>query len=209
MEAEVLEVEPRAIVTKGTLNTLRRQGFVPGVCYGKGFVTKSVQISKKSIQEVLKKRKGEGSTLLKCSSEMDSALQGLRVLLKQLEWDAFGRHLLHVDLHVVRMDEMIETRVPIRTAGEPIGVKEGNGVLEVMKHALTVECLPGDIPEAIEVDVSGLRVGDVLHVADLPVAQNLHIKENPAEAVIALASPTLEKAEKTPEEEVSEEAKTE
>lgn len=209
MEAEVLEVEPRAIVTKGTLNTLRRQGFVPGVCYGKGFVPKPVQISKKSIQEVLKKRKGEGSTLLKCSSEMDSALQGLRVLLKQLEWDALGRHLLHVDLHVVRMDEMIETRVPIRTAGEPIGVKEGNGVLEVMKHALTIECLPGDIPEAIEVDVSGLRIGDVLHVADLPVAQNLRIKEDPAEAVIALASPTLEEAEKTPEEEVSEEAKTE
>jgi len=140
---------------------------------------------------------------------MDSALKGLRVLLKQLEWDALGRHLLHVDLHVVRMDEMIETRVPIRTAGEPIGVKEGDGVLEVMKHALTIECLPGDIPEAIEVDVSGLRVGDVLHVADLPVAQNLRIKEDPAEAVIALASPTREEAEKTPEEEVSEETKTE
>jgi large subunit ribosomal protein L25 len=78
-----------------------------------------------------------------------------------------------------------------------------------MKHALTIECLPGDIPEAIEVDVSGLRVGDVLHVADLPVAQNLRIKEDPAEAVIALASPTREEAEKTPEEEVSEETKTE
>jgi large subunit ribosomal protein L25 len=168
-----------------------------------------VQISKKSIQEVLKKRTGEGSTLLKCSSEMDSSLKGLRVLLKQLEWDAFGRHLLHVDLHVVRMDETIETRVPIRTAGEPIGVKEDNGVLEVMKHALTIECLPGDIPEAIEVDVSGLRIGNVLHVADLPVAQNLRIKEDPAEAVIALASPMSEEAEKTPEEEVSEEAKTE
>jgi len=134
---------------------------------------------------------------------MDSALKGLRVLLKQLEWDALGRHLLHVDLHVVRMDEMIETRVPIRTAGEPIGVKEGDGVLEVMKHALTIECLPGDIPEAIEVDVSGLRVGDVLHVADLPVAQNLRIKEDPAEAVIALASPTREERRNRPEEDGS------
>lgn len=209
MEAEVLEVEPRAIATKGALNALRRQGLIPGVCYGKGFVAKPVQISKNSIQEVLKKRKGEGGTLLRCSSEMDSALQGLRVLLKQLEWDALGKNLLHVDLHVVRMDEVIETRVPIRTAGEPIGVKEDNGVLEVMKHTLTIECLPGDIPEVIEVDVSSLRIGDVLHVSDILAADNLRIKDDPAEAVIALASPTREEVETAPEEEVAEEEKAE
>lgn len=192
MEVSVLEVEPRPLGTKGSLNAMRRQGFIPGVCYGKGFDPKPVKILSNSIQEVLKRKKGTGSTLLRCSSKQDSSLEGLRVLLKQLSWDPLGKRLLNVDLHVVRMDETIETTVPIRTVGEAIGVKEQNGVLELMKHVLLIECLPEDIPEAIEVDVSGLRIGDVVHVSDIPLSPGLSIKDDPEEAVVTVAAPMRE-----------------
>ena len=203
METSILEVEPRSLGTKGSLNAMRGEGFIPGVCYGKGFAAKPVKISANSIQEVLKKKRGEGSTLLRCSSKQDAGLEGLRVLLKHLAWDPLGKRLLNVDLHVVRMDETIETKVPIRTVGEPVGVKEQNGVLEIMKHSVLIECLPEDIPEAIEVDVSGLRIGDVVHASDLPLSSNIRIKEDPEEAVVTLAAPTREEeAEEVPEGEI-------
>jgi large subunit ribosomal protein L25 len=192
MEGFILEVEPRPLGTKSSLKTMRREGFIPGVCYGKGFDSKPVKISTSSIQEVLKRKKVAGSTLLRCSSKQDANLEGLKVLLKQLAWDPIGKCLLNVVLHVVRMDETIETAVPIRTVGESIGVKEQSGVLELMKHSLVIECLPEDIPEAIEVDVSGLRVGDVVHVSDLPLSPSLSIKDDPEEAVVTLAAPMRE-----------------
>jgi len=90
------------------------------------------------------------------------------VMLKDIQIDPLQRITLHTDLYEVAMDEMVTVEVPVRLVGKPEGTKVG-GILEQVRRVIQIECLPGDIPKSIDIDVSALKIGDSIHVEDIQV----------------------------------------
>jgi large subunit ribosomal protein L25 len=110
---------------------------------------------------------------------------------------AVRRDVIHVDFHAVRADEKIHAAIPIEPVGEPNGVKNFGGVMEVAIHELDVECLPKDLPEIIRVDVSALNLNESIHIRDLQLPAGVVATQNADLTVIAVAAPRVE-AEVTP-----------
>jgi large subunit ribosomal protein L25 len=156
---------------KDQVKTLRRTGFVPAVVYGKGRETELLQIEAKTLDKVL----SEAGTHQIISLEI--AKKGpVMTLAREIQRDVIKRDYLHVDFLAVKMDEKIQAEVPITLVGESPAVKEQGGILTQSLDMLLIECLPGNLPSAIEVDVSGLMefndsllVSDVVALADVDV----------------------------------------
>ncbi|HKP86655.1 MAG TPA: 50S ribosomal protein L25 [Blastocatellia bacterium] len=150
---------------KSNTRRLRAQGMIPAAVYGEGKTAVAVAVNAKEIANILRSDTGH-NTIFKLAlpnggGEPDT------VIIKDWQVDPVKGRLLHADLMRLSMTEVTRVSVAIETIGEPVGVKLEGGILELQMREAEVECLPGDIPESLEVDVSNLHVGDHLTVADL------------------------------------------
>ncbi|HID10570.1 MAG TPA: 50S ribosomal protein L25 [Candidatus Latescibacteria bacterium] len=145
---------------KGHVRKLRRAGRIPAVLYGGREDPLPIALDRKSFEVAL--HKGGTSSVYRVVVDGRDCL----TVVKELQYHPVTDELLHVDLQRVLLNERVTVEVPIVTVGTPAGVKEG-GVLDHLVHSVAVECLPTEIPERIEVDVSGLGIGDVVHGEDL------------------------------------------
>ena len=176
----VLNVEPRTI-TGRHVKHVRQQGFVPGVIYGQGEDAQPIQFREIDMVRIL--RSGGYSQLI--------GLKGLgkrpvNALIKEIQRHPVRRTILHVDFYKVQMDVKIQTDVPVHMVGESPAVHAGAVIIHHM-DAITVECLPGDIPEALVADMSKLEtLDDVITVADIPVPEGVEILAEPEAPVISL-----------------------
>jgi len=109
-----------------------------------------------------------------------------------VQHDALKGHVLHVDFHAVKADEKLHAEIPVVTAGEPAGVKNFGGILEISMHAIEVECLPKDLPDLITIDVSALNVGDGIHVKDIQFPAGVTSRVDGDLTVVRVAAPTVE-----------------
>lgn len=184
--AAKLNASPRERTGKGAARTLRRAGRVPGVIYGHGDATRSVALDALELEKLLATISVE-NTLIELSVE---GAETVRSLIREVQWHPYRREALHVDFYQVHAGEKIHLQVPIRLLGNPLGVREHSGVLQHVLHDLEVECLPKDIPEALEVDVSGLQIGDSLHVSDLS-ATDVKILTDGAVVICTVTGPTV------------------
>jgi large subunit ribosomal protein L25 len=125
--------------------------------------------------------------------------------IKEIQFDELNDRIIHADFARISLTERIEVTVPIETHGEAEGVREG-GVLEMQTHTVEVECLPEDIPDSLEVEVSHLEIGDAVRVKDVPFPEKLTPLSNPEAVLVAVVPPTEEPEE---EEELLEEVVTE
>lgn len=182
MEQRVLAIENRDKVGKGFCRRLRNEGLVPAVIYGKGVESTPVTVSKKDLLAAIA---GEGG-INHLLTVQGSTLDGNYVIVADMLRDCIKGDPLHVDFHRVTLEERVTVHVPVRLKGTPKGVKEG-GVLDFIMHNLTVECLPMQIPEHIDVDVVALEIGKSLHVADLTALPGIKILDDPAASVVAVA----------------------
>jgi large subunit ribosomal protein L25 len=133
----------------------------------------------------------EGSTqLLTLKFHGDGA--NLMAIIRDMQFDPVSEALLHVDLQEVSADRAITVRVAIHPIGEAIGVKDTKGILSLVMHEVEVSCLPTNIPERIDADVSGLAIGDVLTVADLRPPEGVRITNDPGQAVATVSPPMAE-----------------
>jgi len=114
------------------------------------------------------------------------------VILRDLQLDPVSEDLVHVDLQEVNMDKPIQVTVALRHVGEPIGVRDTQGILEMVLREVQVSCLPANIPEDIKADVSNLAIGDVLTVADLVVPEGVRVLTDRGQAVATVAPPAAE-----------------
>jgi len=121
--------------------------------------------------------------------------------IKEVQYDPLGEHIIHVDFTRISLTETVHVEVPVETHGEAAGAKEG-GVLELVLHEIEVECLPTNILERIRVEVSGLNIGDAVHIRDLPLPEGVRPMGAPEAVVLMLAAPTRAEEEAAPEEEV-------
>jgi large subunit ribosomal protein L25 len=150
---------------KGPARRLRAQGLIPAAVYGEGLDAVAVAVNAKEIANILRSDTGH-NTIFKLAVTDDEA-EPSTVIIKDWQVDPVKGRLLHADLLRLSMTTVTHVSVPVELIGEPVGVKLEGGILELQLREIEVECLPGDIPEHIQLDVSGLHVGGHLSVADL------------------------------------------
>jgi large subunit ribosomal protein L25 len=188
MDQIVIESKKRDTSGKGPNRQLRRSGRIPAVLYGHKNETVSLEIDPKDIFRILHSQSGE-NTIFGLNVP---GRERLNCLIKEYQLEPISHVLLHADLFEVAMDETLEVKVPVETRGEPYGVKTEGGLMDLVHRELHVECLPGDIPEHIEVEVTNLKIGDMIRVRDLVVSDKIKILDDPETVVIAIEHPRAE-----------------
>ncbi len=189
MEIRELTAERRDAAGKGAVKRLRRLGRIPAILYGARTEPVPLSVLPKDVQRVLHARAG-GSVLVNLKLPGESEARA--AVVRDLQFDPVRDILLHVDLQAVRMDEQITVEVPIRVVGEAAGVKEQSGVLAVLLRTIEVACLPTQIPERIDVDVSPLRIHDVITVGGLKLPEGIRVTMQPGQAVVTVSPPMAE-----------------
>jgi large subunit ribosomal protein L25 len=188
MEKIELEAKKREEIRKG-LDKVRRRGLIPAVVYGKKHAALPIMIDRKSfIKNILESDAGMNAIVsLKVSGGKE-----VPVLTHVVQRDPLTDEILHIDFRHIVMDEAIKTKVPVELIGLPMGVKEDGGVLVHGLREVEVECLPTDIPDKLEINVSALKIGDSLHVSDLAQVAKVKILSTPSEMIANCLPPTKE-----------------
>src|SRR5690242_5154722 len=176
MEA-VLEATSRDSFGKNEARRTRRGGKVPAVVYGGSTdgppTATAIAVEPKALLKILHSESGANTLIsLKLAGAGDT-----KVLVKHFQLDPLTHQVLHADFYRVAMDRVIQVTIPVIVKGEPKGVKQQGGVLELIRREIEIECLPGDIPENVEVDVSELMLHQGVRVRDLPVGKWKPISE--------------------------------
>ncbi len=182
-----INAQSRTAVGRNAVKKLKAGGFVPAVIYGAKDAAQNLQLVERDVRNLLGHASSE-SVLVEVQIEG----AGLRTaLISEVQHHPVSRAILHVDLHSVAMDELLTAEVPIVPTGEAEGVKTGGGLLEQNLRNLEIECLPGDLPAEISVDVSALKIGDAIHVRDLKLPKGVTALNDADLTVLAIAEPTV------------------
>jgi large subunit ribosomal protein L25 len=188
MEIRELTVTPREGVGKSVARRLRRSGKTPGILYG-GTSPVNIAVDPREVFRIIHGHEGSTQLLrVTFAGSKDSRM----VILRDLQLDPVSEDLVHVDLQEVNMDKPIQVTVALHHVGEAIGVRDTQGILEMVLREIQVSCLPGNIPEDIKADVSNLAIGDVLTVGDLVVPEGVRVLTDKAQAVATVAPPAAE-----------------
>lgn len=174
-----LTAQTRVTQRKSDLTNLRAEGLIPAVVYGAGMDTVSISLKKNEFGQCYKKSFTE---LAFYEIELDG--KKYHTLLKEKQVHPVTREFLHLDFMVLPKKSAIELEIPINYVGEPVGLKEG-GVMDIVIRTAKISVMADSIPQDIEIDISHLKVGDNLHVSDLP-AGNWEYKDNPDNAIIVI-----------------------
>jgi large subunit ribosomal protein L25 len=160
----VLEATPRDTFGKNEARRTRRGGQVPAVVYGgDGKEATPIQVPPKALLKILHSESGQNTLIaLKLPGAGDT-----RVLVRDFQIDPVTHQVLHADFYRVAMDRLIQVTIPVSVHGEPKGVKQQSGILEFIRREIVIECLPGDIPESVDVDVSELMLHQGIRVRDV------------------------------------------
>jgi large subunit ribosomal protein L25 len=198
MEAQQISVKKRSLEGTSASRRMRRAGSLPGVIYGIDSNPLSVELETHVVEQVLHHHASE--TIL-----VDIDLEGeptLSVLIKDVQHHPVSGALVHVDLQRVAANQTLQVEVSLELVGEPEGVKLG-GLLDHVMHTLLVECLPGDLPETVDVDVSELEIGSSIHVSDLKLGNKITVLSDADALVASVAAPRVE--EETEDEDAAKE----
>ncbi len=191
MEA-TLEAVQRDGRGKNEANRLRAQGRIPAVVYGARdgkSVSTAIAVDPKELSRILHSESGV-NTLITLKLDGKSS----RVLVREYQLDPMTHHMLHADFYQLALDKRLRVPVPVLLKGEPKGVKQQGGVLDVVHREIQVECLPTDIPEHIDVDVSELLIGQSIRVRDLPVNPKWTAVDDGDTMVAHVVAPRAEEA---------------
>jgi large subunit ribosomal protein L25 len=188
MEIRELTVMPREGVGKSVARRLRRSGKTPGILYG-GASPVNIAVDPREVFRLIHGHEGSTQLLrVTFAGSKDSRM----VILRDIQLDPVSEDLVHVDLQEVNMDKPIQVTVALHHVGEPIGVRDTQGILEMVLREIQVSCLPANIPEDIKADVSNLAIGDVLTVGELVVPEGVRVLTDKAQAVATVAPPAAE-----------------
>lgn len=190
MEQRVLSVELREKTGKGICRQLRAKELVPGIVYGKGMEPVPVTVKPKELAAAIA---GEGGQNHLITLKGGGTLDGSTIIVADLLREPIKGFVRHVDLHKINLADKLRVEVPINLVGTAAGVKEG-GLLDFAMHTIEVECLPNQIPEHIDLDVTGLTIGHSLHVGDLQVAAGVRVLGDSRASVVSVLGRAKEEA---------------
>lgn len=183
METFEVKAELRTAEGKGNARKLRAAGKTPGIVYGAGEECVPIAVGAHAFEQLLK-HVSSGNVVLDVKLADDPG-RDLKALIKEVQRDPVSAGVIHFDLQHIDMSRPVRVSVPISLQGTAIGVKEG-GFLESYVRELEIECLPGDIPDHVVVDITALAKGETIHVRDLNVS-NLHVFDSPDAVVVHIA----------------------
>lgn len=186
-----LAARPRSETGKGVNRKLRASGRVPAVVYGHGEETRPLTVDAHELERLLATVRVE-STLIELSIEGERA--PVRALVRELQTHPYREDVLHIDFYQIHAGEALTVEVPIRLVGASPGVRAGG----IMQHALTeleIRCMPDQIPELLEVDVSALEIGDSIHVSDIALPEGIEVLVDAERSVCSVIPPTVAAAE--------------
>lgn len=181
-----LNVDVRTEAGKKVAKKLRFRGQLPAVVYGEGAESFACSVDQRRLTDLLK---AHGRNAIISLSAGDTSQS---TIIKDIQYHPVRDEILHVDFHRIDLTRKIVVEVPLHATGSAVGVRIGEGILEQMLHDLEVECLPTEIPDHIEIDVSDLDIGDSLHVSDIVVdGDDFSIVTDSDRTVFAVAAPSL------------------
>lgn len=187
-----IEVSRRETVGANANRRLRAAGRIPAVVYGGGKDTVPVQVDRKTLIDLLKSGGSENAIfLLKLA---DSGGQERHAMIRDMQIDPLSRQVIHVDFQRILMTEKIRVRVPVELVGTAYGVKVDGGLLDFIHREVEVECLPGDIPRHLELDVTPLHVGQHVEARELVLPEGVTLAEEPDRVVVSLVHAKAEAA---------------
>jgi large subunit ribosomal protein L25 len=188
MDEIALNVEERNGRGKGPARRLRQNGKIPGVFYGPKSTATPLAVNGKEFTSHVANL--EGSHLIRFQSPA-AELQQKVALVREVQVHPVSGRVLHVDFYEVDLTQRLQVTVPLHFVGKAIGTTEG-GIVQPVIREIEVECLPTDIPQYIEVDVSALAIHDAIHLADLQMPPNVSATFESNEAVVTVLPPTVE-----------------
>lgn len=198
MANAILSARPRSGTGKGKARKLRSSGRIPAVIYGHGEATRSLSIDAHEFDRLRADVHVE-NTIIDLTIEDENPL---KTLVREVQTHPSRGHVLHLDLYQIHAGEALTVEVPIRLVGVSPGVRAG-GIMQQALIALEIRCLPDNIPETIEADISQLEIGDSIHVGDLALPQGVEAEADAHRSVCSVMAPAVTAA---PEEEVVEPA---
>lgn len=189
--AQAIKISASPRLNKGSSDCrrLRRSGSFPGIVYGAGKPQVMVEVNEHEFRKGLHGHSSEHVLL-----DLDiKGLETKKVILQEVQHNSLTGVITHADFHEVSMTEKLRVEIQVELIGTPVGVTQGGGVLEHLLREVEIECLPGDLMEHVELDVSALNIGENLTVGDIKLdAAKYHIITDPELAVAAVAAPAKE-----------------
>ena len=202
MELIELKTNIRTTTGNGPARVLRQAGQIPAVLYGPAIESVLLSVNISDIDRVLKKGR-IGQALLNLVISDNGETSTKTVMVKELQLHPVSRNFLHIDFYEVAMDRKIMVNVPVTTTGKAKGVEVG-GIMQIIRRALEVQCLPLDVPESIEVDITDLDIGDSIHVSDISLQSEIEFLGDENITVVTIVTPKIEEEEEPVEEEEEE-----
>lgn len=184
----------RAGVGKGPARQARRDGNIPAVVYGPEIEPMSVSVPEREFRAAMKAAHSSSILTLTVDGKEN------RVILRELQRDPVSNKVVHLDFHAISMSKPIYVSLPIKFIGVPRGVKTDGGIMQATMREMEISCLPSDIPDQFEIDVTDLGIGDSLHVEDLSIP-NVEILTPKNRTVVVISAPTVIKSEASETEE--------
>src|SRR5881394_4278212 len=184
-----LKVEPRTSVGRSAVRKLKARGVIPAIIYGGKDKPQPLQVSARDINAMMSHASGENVLV---ELEIAGEKSNRTALVQEVQHSPVSGDILHIDFHAISMDETIQAEVPLEPTGIPTGVKNFGGLLEQSLRALTIECLPRDLPDRITVDVSQLNIGDSIHVRDIQLPSGVTPKVQTDLTAFSVIAPIVE-----------------
>lgn len=183
--SEALKVEKRTSTGKRASKQLRYQGIVPVVLYGHKEEALSLTVAADQLRAALR----HGARVVDLTGAVNE-----KAFIREMQWDPFGAHILHVDFTRVSLDERLQVEVPVTLRGESPGVKEG-GHIEILLHSVEIDCLAVAIPEKVELKIGELGLDQSLHASNIELPPGVTLITDPEEVVVHCALPVVESEE--------------
>ena len=197
MEQVELEAKKREKTGTGHSRRARLSGMIPAVVYGKGMESLSIEVDSKKFSKIISSKAGR-NVIITLKIMSDDKAQSIPVLAHEISRDYIKDIIAHVDFYRIKMEEEIKTKVPVILVGESIGVKLDGGILVHGLRGVEVKCLPANIPDKFEIDVSALKIGGGLHVSDLKTEKGVAIMTAPTEILVTISAPAKEEVVAAP-----------
>jgi large subunit ribosomal protein L25 len=193
-----LSVQKRDIKGKRAARKIRAGHKLPAVFYGPGTLPVMLTVDYSELEEIVTKGSSE-QTILDLHLNTDNGIETKKAMLKELQTDPLSGTYLHVDFYEISMDRDITLNIPIQLVNTPVGISNG-GILQQIRREIEITCKPDKLIESIEIDVSGLDIGDSLHIRDIVLPKGVTTSEDGHLTVAVVAAPSAEKAVETEEE---------
>ena len=192
-----LQVSQRAGIGRTALKAVRSAGRVPGILYGKAedktVRSRPIEIDAKKLKTLLHHSTSENVLVdVEVTDASGAKVDQHLAILSEIQHHPIKDYIIHIDLHEIAQNEILHAEVPVVSIGEPDGVKNGGGLLETMIRNVRVACLPRNLPEAITVDVSALKIGDSVHVSELILPEGVTVTNPPELPVFSVFAPKEE-----------------